>query len=370
VSRLLKTPQTVEVAITNRCNLRCKYCSYFTSPADIDNDISAEEWLKFFEELNRCAVMNLIIAGGEPFCREDLQEIITGAAINKLRFTILTNGTLITDEMAKFIASTKRCDLVQVSIDGSTPTTHDVCRGQGSFIKAVEGLQCLQRQNVPATVRVTIHKDNVNDLEDIAKLLLEDFSLPTFSINSASYMGLCRMNAGQVQLSPKDRTLAIETLLKLDKKYGGRITATAGPLAEARSWKAMDDARSQGLSQLPNRGYLTGCSGVMRKMSVRADGIMVPCSQMSHIGLGRINKDNLQEVWLNHAELQRLRKRQKTSLREFEFCSDCDYINYCTGNCPALAYTLLGKENHPSPDACLKRFLEAGGKLPWACQSG
>ena len=37
---------------------------------------------------------------------------------------------------------------------------------------------------------------------------------------------------------------------------------------------------------------------------------------------------------------------------------------YCTGNCPALAYTILGKENHPSPDACLKRFLDGGGVLP------
>lgn len=40
------------------------------------------------------------------------------------------------------------------------------------------------------------------------------------------------------------------------------------------------------------------------------------------------------------------------------------YINYCAGNSPALAYTLYGEENHPSPDACLTRFLEAAGKLP------
>ena len=37
---------------------------------------------------------------------------------------------------------------------------------------------------------------------------------------------------------------------------------------------------------------------------------------------------------------------------------------YCTGNCPALAYTLTGEVNHPSPDACLRRFLEEGGQIP------
>jgi SynChlorMet cassette radical SAM/SPASM protein ScmE len=102
----------------------------------------------------------------------------------------------------------------------------------------------------------------------------------------------------------------------------------------------------------------------METLAVRADGVMVPCSQMSHIELGRINTDDLQEVWQEDSELKSLRERHKISLNEFEFCQGCAYINYCTGNCPALAYTILGKENHPSPDACLKRFLEAGGRLP------
>jgi SynChlorMet cassette radical SAM/SPASM protein ScmE len=107
-----------------------------------------------------------------------------------------------------------------------------------------------------------------------------------------------------------------------------------------------------------------GCAGPMTKMGVRADGIMVPCIQMSHMELGRINRDDLQEVWQEHPDLKRLRERRNIPLSEFEFCQGCTYINYCTGNCPALAYTIMGHENHPSPDACLKRFLEAGGELP------
>ena len=102
----------------------------------------------------------------------------------------------------------------------------------------------------------------------------------------------------------------------------------------------------------------------MSKLAVRADGVMVPCAQMSHMMLGRINRDDLQEVWQGHPELLRLRERRNIPLSDFEFCRGCDYINYCTGNCPALAYTILGDVNHPSPDACLKRFLEAGGRLP------
>jgi len=99
-------------------------------------------------------------------------------------------------------------------------------------------------------------------------------------------------------------------------------------------------------------------------MAVRADGVMVPCGQMGHIELGRINVDSLQEVWQNHPELNRLRERRSIPLSNFELCRDCEYMNYCTGGCPATAYTICGVVDHPSPDSCFRRFLTEGGKLP------
>jgi SynChlorMet cassette radical SAM/SPASM protein ScmE len=362
--KLMKTPRSVDLSITNRCNLRCTYCSHFTGAGDVSQDLPKEEWLQFFEELNRCAVMNVTVGGGEPFCHKDLPELVEGIVRNRMRFNILSNGTLITDEMAAFLASTGRCDGVQVSIDGSVPTTHDACRGEGNFLKAMQGIKSLQNHNVPVSVRVTIHKHNVRDLENVAKLLLEEVDLPSFSTNAASYMGLCRQNTEQVQLDAEERSLAMETLLKLDRKYNGRISASAGPLAEGKDWLEMEKARRDSKQDIPGRGCLSGCNGPMNTLAVRADGVMVPCGQMSHIELGRINRDNLQEVWQEHPELRQLRGRHKIPLSDFEFCHGCEYINHCTGNCPALAYTILGKEDHPSPDACLKRFLEAGGRLP------
>jgi SynChlorMet cassette radical SAM/SPASM protein ScmE len=227
-----------------------------------------------------------------------------------------------------------------------------------------EGIKSLQNRDVPVSVRVTIHKHNVGDLENVARLLLEEVGLPSFSTNAASYMGLCRKNTDQVQLTTEERSLAMGTLIKLEKKYNGRVSATAGPLAEGKDWLEMEKALREGQKFIDGRGYLNGCNGPMNTLAVRADGVMVPCGQMSHIELGRINRDNLQEVWQEHPELKRLRERHEIPLKDFEFCKECEYINHCTGNCPALAYTILGKENHPSPDACLKRFLEAGGRLP------
>ena len=360
----MSTPRTIDLAIVSDCNLRCTYCSHFESACDVKQDLSKEEWLTFFEELNRCGVMSACIQGGEPFYCEDLKELIDGIVHNRMRFNILSNGTLITDEMSAFLSSTGRCDGVQISIDGSIPITHDACRGEGNFLKAMEGIKLLKKHQVSVSVRVTIHKNNVRDLENVARLLLEEIGLPGFSTNAASHMGLCMRNEEQVQLTPEERSIAMESLLNLNKRYNGRISATAGPLAEAGQWLRMEEARKEGRQSLPGRGSLTGCGCASQKIAVRADGVIVPCLLLSHIELGRVNKDDIDEVWQRHSKINNLRNRRSISLTDFEFCKECEYVNYCTGNCPALSYTLVGEVNHPSPDACLKRFLEAGGRLP------
>ena len=361
----MKTPKSVDIDITDRCNLRCAYCSHFSSAGDVGKDLATEEWLTFFEELNGCAVMDVTLCGGEPFIREDLKEIIEGIVRNRMRFKILSNGTLITDGMAAFLASTRRCDSVQVSIDGSVPITHEACRGKGTFLKAMNGIKSLQKYSLPVTVRVTIHRKNVDDLENVSHLLLEEVGLSGFSTNSASHLGLCRKNADLVQLTTEERCLAMEKLLRLTQRYNGRISAAAGPLAEARGWLEMEQARREG-REMPGRGHLVGCGGPMSTVGVRADGTIVACAQMPHMALGRINKDDLRDIWQHHPELNRFRERRTIPLSSFAFCADCAYVNYCTGSCPALAYTITGDPYQPAPDACLKKFLEGGGRLPQA----
>lgn len=366
-SRILKvmsTPRLVDVDITNQCNLRCKYCYHFSGPGDVKVELPREEWMEFFHELGECSVMSVTLQGGEPFLRPDLKALIQGIVRSRMRFSILSNGTLITDEMAAFLASTRRCDSVQVSIDGSRPETHDFCRGKGNFTKALNGIERLQKHGVPVQVRVTIHRHNVRDLEGIVRLLLDDMELASFSTNAASYMGLCRQNAAKVGLTVEDRTIAMKTLALLSAQYNGRITAQAGPLAEAANWSEMERARQNRAESTSRGGYLTACGCVMEKIAVRADGTLVPCTLLSHIELGRINQDNFKEIWQNHPEMEKMRRRCNIPLSDFSFCDGCEYIDYCTGNCPSLAYEVIGEVHHPDPEGCLRRFIEAGGRLP------
>jgi SynChlorMet cassette radical SAM/SPASM protein ScmE len=362
--RVMRSPASMEVAITGKCNLRCLYCFHFTSALDVPQDLPAEEWLTFFEELGRLAVLRVTLEGGEPFIRPDLPEIIEGIVKNRMRFNILSNGTLITEELAAFLAGTRRCEGVQISLDGSKPETHDACRGTGNFGKALKGLENLKRHDVPVQVRVTINRNNLEDLPEVARFLLDDLGLPSFSTNSADYMGICRSQAKKIQLTAADRSRAMELLCDLEEKYPRRISATAGPLAEARDWERIIRDRREGREPESGRGHLVSCGGTFQKLGVRCDGAIVPCILMSHIELGRINRDDLGEIWQHHPEISRIRQRSLIPLSDFPYCRDCEYLTYCAGGCPAVAYTRTGKDDHPNPDSCLRRFLEEGGHLP------
>jgi len=356
--RVMRTPRSVDIELTAACNLSCTYCYFYGNPAVEYRDLPAAEWLQFFEECGRLGVMELVLAGGEPFIRKDLKTLLSAVVSNRMRYSLLSNGSLIDDDICAFIASTKRCDYVQVSVDGSKPEVHDACRGKGSWEGAMRGIQTLLRHSIPVAARVTIHRHNVEDLEGIARLLLDEQGLDDFGTNAAGYLGACRGNSGDVLLSAEQRRRAMDSLIRLEEKYPGRITATAGPLAEAHMWREMEEAREKAAPPFSNGGRLTGCGCPSSKIAVRADGAIVPCSMLAHMELGRINRDSLAEVWLHSLALNDLRARHEIPLQDFSFCAGCEYIPYCTGNCPGLAYSLVGEVNHPSPDACLRRFRE------------
>ncbi|MEW6077754.1 MAG: SynChlorMet cassette radical SAM/SPASM protein ScmE [Thermodesulfobacteriota bacterium] len=360
----LRAPVSVDAEITSRCNLSCRYCYYFGNDAVVYSDLETTEWLNFFEELGRLSVLHVTFQGGEPFLRDDFADLIQRVVRCRMRFSILTNGTLIDDTLAALIAGTGRCDGIQVSLDGNGPAIHDSCRGQGSFVEAVRGIRILQRHGVTVTTRVTVQKLNVDVLEDMASFLLNDLNLTGFSVNSAAYLGTCRLNADDILLTVDERGKAMRTLWRLKNQYSDRITSSAGPLAEATYWNEMEKARADNRPPMPGRGRLTGCGCYHNKIAVRSDGMIVPCTMLAHMELGRINHDALPDVWRHSPLLNELRSRNNMPLSSFPFCSDCLYIPYCTGNCAGLAYSMTGQVNHPAPDACLRRYLAMGGALP------
>ena len=193
---LIRTPRRGTLDLTSACNLTCLYCRHHNSPSETAADLPVDAWLQFLEELGRCAVLDVVLSGGEPLAYPGFRRVVEGIAANRMRFAVLTNGTLVTPEIASFLAATNRCELAQVSIDAARPEGHDIVRGRGSHARALRGLRLLQAHGLKTTARVTLHSLNLTYLEETAAFLLEELGLPFFSINAASHLGLCRDNPG------------------------------------------------------------------------------------------------------------------------------------------------------------------------------
>jgi SynChlorMet cassette radical SAM/SPASM protein ScmE len=356
---LMSTPRSVDIAITGRCNLSCQYCFYADEMVS-RSDLSTKQWQAFFDELGKLGVMDVCLTGGEVFTRRDLFELIDSIIANHMRYSLLTNGTLVTEKIIeKFLTGKRlqRLSYIQVSIDGSRAEIHNQSRPR-SFDRAIHGLRLLKGAGFPVTVRVTVNHHNLNDLEKVTSLLLDEIGLPSFSTNEAFSMGASCQNQAQISLAPSEKMQAMNIFDRLLVRYPGRITAQAGPIAKRIAYAEMEQARQTGVkTQRWSMGYLTGCGCVFSNISVLHDGTIVPCHVLGGLLLGNITTDSLKKIWLDHTLLKALRERRSIPMAQVLGCETCEWADYCNGSCPGLAYELTGDFNRANPEDCYCKFL-------------
>ncbi len=362
---IMTVPETVEINLTGKCNLHCRYC-YYNESMEKASDLSTDKWLGFFEELGSIGVRKVRLSGGEPFIRKDFFILVDSIIKNKMRYSILTNGTLIDDlTLAEFAKGKRRLrlDSIQISIDGSKAEIHDKSRPPQSFDKALQNLRLLKQHNFPVTVRVTINRHNFDDLENIATLLIDDVGLDGFSTNEADYQGSARCQGQDIILTVEERKQAMASLVALNKKYDGRVSAQAGPLARASMMEEVNERIARGEKNMPGRGKLCSCGGVFTKIAVLHDGTFVPCDMLPNLVMGRIGETSLEEAWQTHPNINLVRERRKIPLSELEECRDCPYSGFCTGGCPGSVMAKTGKLNGIDPLVCYRRYLEEEAHL-------
>lgn len=147
----------VVLELTESCNLRCGYCifgSQFDQKRNHGDTNMTEEIARaaidYLEKHSKEDEIAITFYGGEPLLRFDLLKYSIDYAQRtisrpNLYFSLTTNLTLVTEEIAVYLASVKNLSLV-CSIDGPQEI-HDSYRkdikGNGSFDRAIRGLKYL-----------------------------------------------------------------------------------------------------------------------------------------------------------------------------------------------------------------------------------
>jgi len=168
----LTPPQTLQLSLTYRCNLRCKMCS-LSQLLPKSEELSTDQIFTIIDQAYTYGIKEILLTGGEPFLREDIFEISEYIAGKGLSTIITTNGVFLSSTLLTKITASK-INHLHFSLDG-LEETNDFFRGHGSFNQVIENIKKLhqnQKANFPLSygIAVTVMNNNLLELFEMLKL--------------------------------------------------------------------------------------------------------------------------------------------------------------------------------------------------------
>lgn len=164
----LDAPICLTWEITYACNLHCVHCLSSSGKRRPD-ELTTAEAKRLIDEWADMQVFYINVGGGEPMSRKDFRELMDYALARGIGVKFSTNGTLIDDDAAAWIASRDYLD-VQISIDGATADTSDPIRGEGSYDRARQAMERLAKHRFPFKINTTVTRHNYPQIDDLYAL--------------------------------------------------------------------------------------------------------------------------------------------------------------------------------------------------------
>jgi MoaA/NifB/PqqE/SkfB family radical SAM enzyme len=160
-------PHHAQWMLTRKCNYRCRGCIVWQEQDE--RELPTSEIKRGLDILKELGVIEIVLSGGNPLLREDIDEIIDYAS----RFfvtTVYDNGSLASQK----IDALRKADFVAVSIDSLDPRKNDYIRGvPGALKKAVKAVEELHRDGICVGVAPTISQLNLYEIRDITNYFLQ-----------------------------------------------------------------------------------------------------------------------------------------------------------------------------------------------------
>ena len=172
----IQQPTDASIILTYRCPMRCQMCNIWQNPTDVKKEIKPEE----LEILPKLKFINL--TGGEPFIREDLEDVVRVCYTKTPRIVISTSGWF--EDRVIALAQKFPNIGIRISIEGLSQK-HDELRGRpGGFDKGLRTLLTLKDMGLKDIgFGCTVSNHNSHDmlsLYQLSKSLGMEFATAAF----------------------------------------------------------------------------------------------------------------------------------------------------------------------------------------------
>jgi len=283
------------LSVTNRCNLRCAMCQI--PEMEDGNEMSTAQLKGVIRDSLVLGPDNVVFSGGEPLLRDDILELISFASGYKINTCLTSNGTLITEGMARKLSS---CGIgvVNVSIEGPEEI-HDSLRGKGSFKKAEEALKNLLRNKIEATIATVVCRDNYQALPFIMELA-HRFSVNTVKFQPFSDIFLMDKERKRRFIFTEDIRLESRKIIEQVIDLACRYKVSTNPDSYLRSIPDYLGGYRQAY-------HPDGCPALRYSCPITCDGRVLLCWVLSDKSIGSVKQGRIYSLW-NSARHNRLRR--------------------------------------------------------------
>ena len=304
---LTRRLQHLILYVTNRCNFRCEHCFL---PDQRTPDMPLDVYLRIAKQVGK--LFWLDIAGGEPFLRNDLADIV--GAFDAKVIQIPTNGSVpdvALDQLQKLRTSSSAQIAVSLSLDGLQKTHEEIRRQPGNWDQVWRTFEKLRSiPGIQIKINTVITGHNAHEIPDLMDAVWEH--KPDFHS-----IILLRGN-------PRDADVALPDIPKLEKlgqeilkrqgryDYGqNRLTAAFLRNYHKYLWKTS-------LAVLRERRQVIPCLAGRVHMVIMANGSVSSCEMLPPAG--NLVEQSWQEILQSPTLVEQRRMIRK---------KQC----YCTHNC-------------------------------------
>lgn len=300
---------------TLRCNLACRHCGSDCKRVSEQPDMPLADFLGVLDNIATHTDPHkvfVIITGGEPLMRADLEQC--GRAIYERGFPwgMVTNGLAMTKErFSRLLAAGMHS--ATVSLDG-LEAEHTFMRGNDkSFKMASEAIAMMAAEkDFLFDVVTCVNRRNIDKLDTVKEHLLS-LGCKRWRLFTVFPAGRAATDP-ELQLSREQMHQLMQYIAKTRKE--GRIHAQYGCEGFLGTYEG----------EVRDRFF--GCSAGVIVGSVLSDGSISACASIrADYHQGNIYKDDFWEVWNTRFEQYRNREWMKK-----DECKDCRFFRYCKGN--------------------------------------
>ncbi len=299
---------------TLRCNLECLHCGSDCKLSSRIPDMPKED---FFRVLDGIAARTdphkvfVVVSGGEPTMRADLEECGKGIYERGFPWGMVTNGFALTRERFSGLLASGLHSMT-VSLDG-LKDNHEWLRGrEHSFDRSVEAVRmALESKSIAFDVVTCVNRKNYPQLPEIKELLID--------------LGLKRWRL--FSIFPEGRAAVNPDLLLPPEMYRGMLDFIRETRKEGRIEASYGCEGFLGRYEGEVRNHFFHCEAGVIIGSVLIDGSVSACTSIrADYHQGNIYNDDFWDVWTDRFQ----QFRDRTWMKKEE-CGECRYWKWCEG---------------------------------------